>query len=639
MTQIKAHWFGCVALGLGLLAGCGGGRSAGSGGTGGAGIVSTGGNTGMGSGGTTGGASGGSTGAGVGGAGVAGNGAAGNSGSGGTVSGTGGAIAGAGGAGGAAGAAPLPGAACTGTSPLTTAGTAASHLVVDAGQKGLAWNRFYEKVVAADHANTILTTAYGRNIQAALKKGHDQAGFGYVRFHGILDDDVGVYSEPGGVPTYTWTKLDQIYDAIIAAGMRPFVEISFMPKALASDATKIQTLLWYNNQSPNISPPRDWTVWQTFMQNLVQHLETRYGAAEVRNNWYFEIWNESSWMYSAGNAGYNQLYQNTVQGLLKADPMLKVGGPAESQGGSTFMVDGIIKFAKTPANNAKLDFVSYHAYGQSSATSLALASPGAAANSATIDFHNTIMNIVKTDAFTGSVFVTESGPTYSLGNVQSDNEVAASYIAKVIHLLASNTASAPPAGFSYWAISDLYEENDTGTNTAFRGGNFGLLLKGDPQIATSFDVAKPAFNAFRLLHLMGDVQVSTTGGTTANGVNAAATLLGDNSALQVLVYNHTDGGTASATDSTLVNLTVNNLPFGAGPLRVRQYIVDHTHANAYTTWVGQGSPAKPTATQWSALSASAELCYFDTMVTPTSNSLSVMFPQNNYSVSLLVISR
>ena len=325
MTQIKAHWFGCVVLGLSLLAGCSSGKDAGVGGTGGAGSVSTGGTTGAGSGGTTGGASGGSNGAGVGGNGAAGAGAAGNSGSGGVVTGAGGAMTGVGGAGGAAGAAPLPGAACTGTSPITTAGTAASHLVVDAGQKGPAWNRFYEKVVAADHANTIVTTAYGRNIQAALKKGHDQAGFGYVRFHGILDDDVGVYAESAGQPVYTWTKLDQIYDAIIAAGMRPFVEVSFMPKALASDATKIQTLLWYNNQSPNISPPRDWTVWQTFMQNLVQHLETRYGAAEVRNNWYFEIWNESSWMYSAGNAGYNQLYQNTVQGLLKADPMLEGG--------------------------------------------------------------------------------------------------------------------------------------------------------------------------------------------------------------------------------------------------------------------------------------------------------------------------
>jgi len=230
------------------------------------------------------------------------------------------------------------------------------------------------------------------------------------------------------------------------------------------------------------------------------------------------------------------------------------------------------------------------------------------------------------------------GPTYSLGNVQSDNEVAASYIAKVVHLLGASPT--PPAGFSYWTISDLYEENDTGTNTAFRGGNFGLLLKGDALIgAASFDVAKPGFNAFRLLHLMGDVRLPATGGTTGDGVNAAATASGDNSAVQILVYNHVDGGIASSTASTLVNLTVNNLPFGTGPVRVRQYVVDRTHANAYTAWVGQGSPAKPTAPQWTALSAAADLCYYGATVTPTGNSWSVTFPQNNYSVSLLVLSR
>jgi xylan 1,4-beta-xylosidase len=326
--------------------------------------------------------------------------------------------------------------------------------------------------------------------------------------------------------------------------------------------------------------------------------------------------------------------------LLAGDPLIRVGGPAESQGGSTFMVDSLIRYSKTAANNAKLDFVSYHAYGQSSPTTLAVASPTGATTSivATVDFHAAIMNIVRGDTFTGDVFVTEWGPTYSLGNVQSDNEVAASYVAKVIHLLDSGTL-APPAGFSYWTLSDLYEENDTGTNTAFRGGNFGLLLKGDPQIAASFDVAKPAFNAFRLLHLMGDVQLSTTGGTTGNGVNAGATISANNSAVQILVYNHTDNGAADGTASTLVNLTVNNLPFAAGPLHVRQYVVDHTHANAYTTWVGQGSPAKPTAQQWTALSAAADLCYYDAMVTPTGTSWSVSFPQNNYSVSLLVISR
>jgi xylan 1,4-beta-xylosidase len=553
--------------------------------------------------------------------------------------------AGGGGMGGAGGAAPPPGVACAGTSPWTTTGTPATRLVVDAGQRGNPWSRFYEKVVASDHANTLLTTAYGRNAQLAIKKGHDQAGFGYLRFHGILDDDIGVYSEPGGVPTYTWTNLDRVYDAIIAAGMRPFVEISFMPKAMSSNPTQAQTLLQYNGASPNTSPPKDWTLWQNFMTALVQHLEQRYGAAEVRN-WFFEIWNESSWMYTLSTGGYNMLYQQTVQGLLKGDSMIKVGGPAESQGGSLGMVDSLIKYGRTAANNARLDFATYHAYGQTGTTAnpygppLAIASPKPGTTISSVDFHAAVMNLIRTDTFTGPVFVTEWGPSYSVSNVQSDNEVAASYIAKVIHLLGSNPSVPPPAGFGYWVISDLYEENDTGTNTAFRPGNLGLLLKGDTAIgAISYDVAKPAFNAFRLLHLMGDVQVSTTGGTTGDGVNAGATVAADNSAMQILVYNHTDGGTASSTASTLVNLTVNNLPFGTGPVRVRQYIVDRTHSNAYTTWVGQGSPARPTLAQWTALSASAELCYYDATVTPTAGSWSVTFPQNTYSASLLVLSR
>src|SRR5437868_14076121 len=139
MKLIEARWIGCVALGLGVLASCSSGKSAG-GGTGGEGNVATGGSTGAGSGGQSAGSSGGASGSG-------GNGTAGSNGAGGSLTGAGGAISGAGGAiTGAAGAGPLPGMACSGTSPITTAGTAATHLVVDAGQKGQAWNRFYEKV-------------------------------------------------------------------------------------------------------------------------------------------------------------------------------------------------------------------------------------------------------------------------------------------------------------------------------------------------------------------------------------------------------------------------------------------------------------------------------------------------------------
>jgi xylan 1,4-beta-xylosidase len=192
--------------------------------------------------------------------------------------------------------------------------------------------------------------------------------------------------------------------------------------------------------------------------------------------------------------------------------------------------------------------------------------------------------------------------------------------------------------FAYWTISDLYEEINTGTATAYREGNFGLLLKGDARYPASYDVAKPAFNAFRLLHGMGDVSLATTGGTTGNGVNAAATISSDDSAVQILVYNHIDGGTADSTASSLVSLTVNNLPFGAGPITVRQYVVDHTHSNSHTAWVAMGKPAQPSQTQWTQLAAAADLCYFETTATPNGNSWSVTFPLNVYGVGLIVLS-
>jgi xylan 1,4-beta-xylosidase len=194
-----------------------------------------------------------------------------------------------------------------------------------------------------------------------------------------------------------------------------------------------------------------------------------------------------------------------------------------------------------------------------------------------------------------------------------------------------------PSAYGYWAVSDLYEEIYTGTATAFRQGNFGLLLKGDPQIPESFDVAKPSFNAFRLLHMMGDQQLRVTGGTTADGVNAAATVSAGGSAVQVLVYDHVDGGHDDSSASRVVSLAVNNLPF-SGAVRVRQYIVDRGHANAYRTWLAMGQPARPTQAQWVMLRDAAELCYYETTAQPAAGSWTLTFPESVYGVDLFEIS-
>ena len=480
-------------------------------------------------------------------------------------------------------------------------------------------------MVAADHANTVLETAWGRNIQGSLRKGHELAGFQYVRFHGILDSDIGVYTEVNDKPVYNWARLDKVYDAIIAAGMRPFVEIGFTPPPLASNPAK--TLHWYNNVPANISPPKDWNRWMDLMAALVQHLEQRYGVEEVRKHWYFEIWNESSWMYSLGMAGYNQLYDYTVQGLVRGDPDIKVGGPAESGGGSAVGITNLVDYCRK--HNRKLDFVTYHTYGQSSDSTVALAA-------STWIFHESMVGTVQQIHFGGDVFVTEWGASYS-GAPARDTEISASFVAKTIHLIGTDRSFAPPSGFAYWTISDLYEEFDSGGKLAFREGNYGLMLKGDPRYPDSYDVAKPAFNAFRLLHMMGETRIATSGGRTGDGVNAVATLSADGKSLQVLVYNHVDGGQADPLASSVVSVQFNNIPLAPAKIRVRHYVVDHTHSNAYDTFAQMGRPPQPTQSEWAELRRASELCYYEATVTPKDAAWAVTFPQNIYSVGLLVL--
>ena len=167
-----------------------------------------------------------------------------------------------------------------------------------------------------------------------------------------------------------------------------------------------------------------------------------------------------------------------------------------------------------------------------------------------------------------------------------------------------------------------------------------MLLKGDPAITESFDVPKPAFNAFRVLHLMGANQLPVTGGSTADSqVNAAATISADGQSVQVLVYNHVAGGAANSSTSSLVSLTVNGIPFASsGSLRVRHYMIDRTHSNSYQTWVGQGKPAAPSQAQWVSLRDTGELCSYTATQTATGGTWTVRWPQNVYGVSLIVLS-
>ncbi len=128
--------------------------------------------------------------------------------------------------------------------------------------------------------------------------------FRYVRFHDIFHDHNGVYSESKeGKPIYNWSYVDQIYDGVLANGVRPFVELSFMPSALA--ASQKPHPFWYK---PLPNPPKSYEKWGTLVGAFTRHLVERYGVEEVRQ-WYFEVWNEPNIDFWIGQAGEGDLFR------------------------------------------------------------------------------------------------------------------------------------------------------------------------------------------------------------------------------------------------------------------------------------------------------------------------------------------
>jgi xylan 1,4-beta-xylosidase len=185
-------------------------------------------------------------------------------------------------------------------------------------------------------------------------------GFEYIRFHGIFHDEVGVYDEDqAGRPLYNFSYVDQIYDGLLANRVRPFVELSFMPKKLASDLTPHP--FWYK---PCPCPPRDWERWGELVERFAKHLVDRYGIDEV-SQWYFEVWNEPKidfWTGVPKEETYDRLYDVSARALKGVSSRLRVGGPATAQAA---WVDRFIRHCVEAM--VPVDFVSTHVYANDSA--------------------------------------------------------------------------------------------------------------------------------------------------------------------------------------------------------------------------------------------------------------------------------
>lgn len=443
-------------------------------------------------------------------------------------------------------------------------------IVVDAKAAGRPFPHFWERMFGSGRAILALRDDYRRDLRAVRQI----TGMQYVRFHHILGDEVGVYNEErGGAPVYNFNSVDQIYDGLLDNGVRPFVELSFMPKALAASQTP--HAFWYK---PLPNPPKSYDAWGELIHALAAHLVDRYGLDEV-SQWYFEVWNEPNidfWTGDPKQATYWQLYDAAALAIKRVSPRLRVGGPATAQAA---WADAFI--AHCAAKNIPADFVSTHVY----------------ANDRSEDVFGTHETIPRSEMVARSVkkvfdqvkrserpnlpiIWSEYNASYMNEPDVTDAPFMGPWLANTIR-----QCDGMADMMSYWSFSDVFEEQGV-WKTPFYGG-FGLIAPGG--------IPKPAYNAFRLLHQLGAERIPL------NSPAALVTRRSDGSMVLAL-WNYADPGKDGPPKTFALEMTN-----AQGLRNARIQIVDRDRGNALQLWNKLGRPSSPTREQLPKLRQAAEL--------------------------------
>lgn len=352
---------------------------------------------------------------------------------------------------------------------------------VDLSSTSKPFKHYWEEIIGSGHARLGLRADWQRQ----LMKCKTELGFKYVRFHGLLSDDMGTLLDEEDKLRYSFFNVDEVYDYIISIGMYPFVELSFMPSTLSSGN---KTVFKYQG---NVTPPKDIKAWNTLIKKLVEHWIERYGISCVKK-WFFEVWNEPNLdaFWTGTQEDYFKFYGATAKTIKKVNASLKVGGPATA---SNAWLPEFTDYCKK--NKLPVDFISTHHYPTD-----AFGKPGdntreQLADSNKLALKHEVMQANK-EAGKLPLYYTEWNTSSNPFDKMHDESFAASFITKIIM---ENQGFVK--GYSYWTFSDIFEENYL-SSIPFHGG-FGLLnINGIP---------KPAYRAYELLHKLGDQSFAVTG--------------------------------------------------------------------------------------------------------------------------------
>ncbi len=444
-------------------------------------------------------------------------------------------------------------------------------------EKG-ALNTMFKECVGAGRANEGLRADWQQQL-AYVKK---ECGFKYIRMHGLLTDDMGVYKEDrNGKPEYNNMYIDVLFDFLQSIGMKPFVELGFMPSALASGD---KTIFWWKG---NVTPPKDYEKWGVLIRNLTEHFTERYGADEVKS-WYFEVWNEPNltpWFWTGTQEEYFKLYKYTVNAIKSVNPAYHVGGPATA--GAAWepeMIDFCTK------NNLPLDFISTHSYGVKQGYLDESGNAGTILDknpmSVSGDVLQTRKEITNSSKPKLELHYTEWSASYTPTDPIHDSYHEAAYILYKLKQV-GNAANS----MSYWVFTDIFEE--AGPRFEPFHGGFGLL--------TIQGINKPAFYSYQFLNRLGNTELENNDSTSWACKDSKGNI-------QVLAWDFTNTHPGDSVNNQVyyirdlpskskgkLKINISKVPEGTYSLEV--YKVGYQSNDAYSTYLSMGKPSQLTKLQ------------------------------------------
>jgi xylan 1,4-beta-xylosidase len=469
---------------------------------------------------------------------------------------------------------------------------AEDELIIDTSAAHHPFPHFWEQMFGSGRAILALRDSYRRD----MKTVREATDFKFVRFHAILHDEVGVYDEDKqGNPVYNFSYVDQIYDGLLEQGVRPFVEISFMPRKLAS-----RPVTQSFKYRPFVAPPRDYARWDALMSAFATHLVERYGIEEVAQ-WYFEVWNEPNLDFWAGTPSqptYFTLYDHTAKALKAVSPRLRVGGPSTAQAA---WVGAFIRH--TSEAHVPMDFVSTHVYANDTAKDVFRTqekiSRADMVCRAAQKVHDEVAASERPDV---PIIWSEYNASYFNEPTVTDATFMGPWLANTIRRCDGLTEM-----MSYWTFSDVFEEQGV-VRRPFWGG-FGLIAAGG--------IPKPAFNAFKILHQLGTERLEV------NSDHALVTRRKDGT-LVIALWNYVPPGQTGAP--TTMSL---RLPPEARTAKISH--LDAEHGDVHGEYARMGSPQFPTRAQLGALIKASVLPRAEA-VAVAGQKLSVSLPPNGLAV-------